>query len=474
MLEYATLGVKIGLEIHRQVESHKLFCQCTSELREGKPDFTARRELRAVMSEMGESDVVAEFEMAKGKYVVYEGFNENTCLVELDEEPIGLINDDALKAVLQVCKLLNMRIIDVVQVMRKQVLDYSNTSSFQRTALVGVDGFVETNHGKVQIQSVCIEEDAARKMREDEEHVVYRLDRLGIPLIEIATAPDMRDPEQARDVAAHLGMVLKSTGTFKSGIGTIRQDLNVSIRGHPRVEIKGVQELRMIPLIIEHEVARQVANIAQKNARGEVRKANEDGSTSFLRPMPGAARMYVETDHPSFSVGEMYAQVQTPKLLTERTMDLEQRHCLSPHLARELLEKEAVALFESLALRFKNVEPSFIAQVLVEMPKEIRTRLKGDVGTLQEKDFGFVLKHLNEGKIQRGAVFEILSELARGKMVNIEQYRGISNEKLEQEIKLLVEKERGAPLNALMGIIMGKYRGAVDGKKVMALLKKYM
>ncbi len=473
MLDYKKLGLKCGIEIHRQIDTHKLFCHCNSELREGNPDFIVKRELRAALSETGERDTVAEFEMAKGKYVVYEGFHENSCLIELDEEPIGLINQDALKAVLQVCKLLEMKVVDQIHIMRKQVLDYSNTSSFQRTALVGVDGCAETKEGKVGIQSVCIEEDAARKMKEDKEHVVYRLDRLGIPLIEIATAPDMKTPEQVREVAAHLGMILKSTGKFKPGIGTIRQDLNVSIHGHPRVEIKGVQDLRMISLLVENEVARQIDAIKQKKARSEVRKAHEDGSPSFLRPMPGAARMYVETDHPSFSVKELYKQIEAPELLTEKIMNLEQKYCVSAQTARTLFEEEKVSLFEDFANRF-SVEPEFIARVLVEMPKEISTRLKVDINKLQDKDLGFVLEKVDRGDIQKNAVFEILSELAQGKMVNIEQYKGIGEEKLEEEILALVQKEKGAPLNALMGEIMKKYRGKVDGKKVMELLKKHM
>lgn len=472
MLDYKKLGLRIGLEIHRQIESHKLFCHCPSELKEGEPDFTVKRALRAVSSEVGEKDTVAEFEMSKGKYAVYEGFHDTTCLVELDEEPIMPINTDALNIILQVCKLLQVKPVDQLHVMRKQVLDYSNTSSFQRTCLVGVNGLIETPEGKVTINSVCIEEDSARKMKEEKDVVVYRLDRLGIPLIEITTAPDMHTPSQAKEVASYLGMILKSTGRFKSGIGTIRQDLNVSITGHPRVEIKGVQDLKMIPLIIENEAARQIENVEQKKAKNEVRRANEDGSTSFLRPMPGAARMYVETDHPPFSVKEMHQKVKAPELLTAKTMALEKKYSLSPQLARELLEQNSFEMFDRLVSKF-HIEPSFTAQALVEMPKEIRARFHIKIGALKEKDFSLALEHYSKGSIPKSAVFEILSELAQGKMVNVEQYKSMSSEKLEEEIRQLVHKEKGAPINALMGIIMKKHKGTVDGKKVMDLLKKY-
>jgi Glu-tRNA(Gln) amidotransferase subunit E-like FAD-binding protein len=467
------VGLKCGIEIHRQIESHKLFCRCNSELIDGEPDFRIKRLLRASTSEMGEQDTVATFEMAKGKYAIYEGFHRNTCLVELDEAPVDMINQDALQAVLQVCKLLHMRLADEIHVMRKQILDYSNTSSFQRTALVGVDGYIQTTNGKVGIQSVCIEEDAARKMKSEKDHVVYRLDRLGIPLMEIATAPDMHTPDQVKEVASYLGMVLKSTGKFRSGLGTIRQDLNVSIHGHPRVEIKGVQDLRLIPLIIENEIQRQLEAIKQGKARSEVRKANEDGSTTFLRPMAGAARMYVETDHPSFSVKDLYQKVKVPELLTEKTISLEKKYRLSTQMAHALLAEDKIDAFEVFANKFTKIEPEFIARVLMDIPKELKSRFKITT-QLQDKDLGFVLEHVQAGKIPKSAVLEVLKERAEGKTVNIDQYTPVNPQKLEQEIKELIEKEKGAPMNALMGMIMGKYKGRVDGKRVMELLKKYL
>jgi len=142
-------------------------------------------------------------------------------------------------------------------------------------------------------------------------------------------------------------------------------------------------------------------------------------------------------------------------------------------MARSLLEEDKVALFEDFSKQFTKVEPEFIGKVLVEMPKEIKARFKTDIQRLQEKDFGMVLEHVQKGIVPKSAAFEILSEVAQGKMVNIEQYKGISDEKLEEEIRQLVEKEKGAPINALMGIIMAKYKGRVEGRVVIEILKKY-
>ncbi len=468
--DYKKLGLRIGIEIHRQIESHKLFCHCPSELRDDAPEFQVMRRLRSVASETGEEDVVADFEMKKGNHALYEGHHGSACAIELDEEPIMEINHDALNVVLQVCKMMHMHVVDELQVMRKQVLDYSNTSGFQRTALVARKGYIETNTSRVGIQSVCIEEDAARKIGTQHDHVIYRLDRLGIPLIEIATAPDMNDPKHVQDVAAYLGMILKSTGRFKSGIGTIRQDLNVSIQGHPRVEIKGVQDLRLIPRVIELEIERQQENLTKKQARPEVRKMNPDATTSFLRPMPGASRMYVETDHKPLTITkQMLDIVIVPELITEKAIKLEKQYGLHAELAREVVDNE---LFFDFVNQFKNLEPAFIAKTLVETPKEIKARFNLDIGRLKDSDFAFVLSHVNCGDVPRSAALEILTELAKGNVVNIENYKIVSDESLEKEIIAIIDKNKGAPLNALMGEVMKKYRGRVDGKKVAELIKK--
>ncbi|MFH1839819.1 MAG: Glu-tRNA(Gln) amidotransferase GatDE subunit E, partial [Nanoarchaeota archaeon] len=188
-MDYKKLGLRVGLEIHKQIESHKLFCSCPSELRDGKPDLEVKRVLRAVVSETGEKDKVAEFEMSKGRYAIYQFYKDSCCLVELDEEPCHPINKDALKVALTVGKLLNCSFVDELVIMRKQVLDYSNTSSFQRTGLYASNGYIKTKSGKFGIENLWIEEEAARIIKDEKDHVVYRLDRLGIPLIEIATAP---------------------------------------------------------------------------------------------------------------------------------------------------------------------------------------------------------------------------------------------------------------------------------------------
>jgi len=256
-MDYSVLGLKIGLEIHQQLDTHKLFCKCPSMLREREPDFEIRRKLRAVAGEMGIKDIAASMEELKDKTFIYQGYKDTTCLVELDEEPPHMINMDAIKTSLQAALLLHMNPIDEIEVMRKTVIDGSNTAGFQRTALVALDGYIETTNGKIRVPTLAIEEDAARKMREADNHIYYRLDRLGIPLVEIMTKPDIKTPEQAREAAEQIGLLLRMTGRVKRGLGTIRQDVNVSIEGGNRVEIKGVQRLADIPSIIKLEAERQ-------------------------------------------------------------------------------------------------------------------------------------------------------------------------------------------------------------------------
>lgn len=258
-IEYANVGLKAGLEIHQQLDTRtKLFCNCPTRLREKKDaTLTFLRYLRASKSEMGEVDEAAREEASISRAFLYKGY-DSTCLVENDEEPPRELNQEAIDISLEVALLLNMTPVDEIHTMRKIVIDGSNTCGFQRTALIATDGWLETAEGTVRVDSLCLEEDAAQKIETEGTAVGFSLDRLGIPLVEIGTAPDIRTPEQAVHVAEQLGMILRSTGKVKRGLGTIRQDINISIAAGARVEIKGVQELRLIGEIVRHEIQRQV------------------------------------------------------------------------------------------------------------------------------------------------------------------------------------------------------------------------
>ncbi|WP_448577770.1 Glu-tRNA(Gln) amidotransferase subunit GatE [Thermosphaera sp.] len=257
-LDYKALGLRVGLEIHVQLDtSRKLFCQCPTRLVEEEPKFHIERGLRPAKSETGEVDPAAMLEWRKERIFIYEAPPESSCLVEVDEEPPHHLDEDSLTVALAIAKALNMRVVDEVHVMRKIVVDGSNVSGFQRTALIALNGFIMDGEKRIGIQTLCLEEDAARKMSEEGNKVYYRVDRLGIPLVEIATAPDINDPEEAMRVALKLGQLVRLTGYAKRGLGTIRQDLNVSIRDGAKVEIKGVQHLYLIPKVVELEALRQ-------------------------------------------------------------------------------------------------------------------------------------------------------------------------------------------------------------------------
>jgi len=247
--------VKAGLEVHQQLAVGKLFCACPAELTEQVTDaFT--RSLRASGGESRAVDIAAAFQASRGLVYRYEA-GPSSCLVEMDEEPPHPLNEGALDTALTLALLLNARPVDEIQVMRKIVVDGSNTTGFQRTALVAVDGELEVRGRRYSISTICLEEDAARKVRESPGEVSYRLDRLGIPLVEIATGPEITSGREAREVAEEIGALLRATRRVRRGIGTIREDVNVSIEGGHRIEIKGVQELRMIQEYVEGEVARQ-------------------------------------------------------------------------------------------------------------------------------------------------------------------------------------------------------------------------
>ncbi len=263
--DYEKLGLKMGLEIHQQLNSqHKLFCPCKTELVDDDFDELVQRKLRPTQSELGEIDRAALQESLRGLNFKYENFAKHTCLVENDDEPPHSLNEEALDICITIACLMNMHIVDEFHTMRKQVIDGSNTGGFQRTGMVATDGYLLTPYGKVVIESLGLEEDAARRVETKDGFTEFRLDRLGIPLAEITTDPSMHHPEQVREVAYMLGQILRSTNV-KRGLGTIRQDLNISIAEGARVEIKGVQDLDLMAEIVNREVQRQLELIDIRN-----------------------------------------------------------------------------------------------------------------------------------------------------------------------------------------------------------------
>ena len=257
-MDYDELGFKCGLEIHQQLDTEsKLFCRCPVDLEDENPDAKIERRLRSVAGETGEQDEAAEVESLKERKFVYHYHERNNCLVELDEEPPHRMNEEALDTALTFARMVDADIPREIQVMRKMVVDGSNTSGFQRTSMVGLDGEIETETGKVSIEDIELEEESAGINERNEDKAIYDLSRLGVPLIEIGTDASIENPEHAREVAERLGMLLRSTGNARRGLGTIRQDVNVSIEGGSRVEIKGFQDVRNIDVLIENEVERQ-------------------------------------------------------------------------------------------------------------------------------------------------------------------------------------------------------------------------
>jgi len=276
-MNYGELGLKVGIEVHQELATgHKLFCSCPSRLSEGEPEYTFTRRLRPSQSELGEVDPAALFEFMKGKTILYEADRQTNCLVEMDEEPPGPLNREVLDIVLSVALMVGSRPVDEVHVMRKMVVDGSNTGGFQRTCVTSLGGSVEVEGSSYGLQQISVEEDAARKTGEEGNVVRYHIDRLGIPLVEVATAPDMHAPDEVFEVARRIGGILRSTGRVRRGIGTIRQDLNISVRGGPVVEIKGVQELNLMKTIVEYEALRQsrLIEVADELKRRGVKRSS--------------------------------------------------------------------------------------------------------------------------------------------------------------------------------------------------------
>ncbi|MDH5443474.1 MAG: Glu-tRNA(Gln) amidotransferase subunit GatE [Hadesarchaea archaeon] len=621
-LGYEKLGLRVGFEIHQELNTHKLFCNCPSRLREEKPPLNVKRRLRPTQSEMGKVDRAALAEALKGKGFVYQVYPDSTCLVELDDEPPHPINEEALNIALEAALLLGSKPVDEVHTMRKIVIDGSNTCGFQRTALVALDGGIETDGKSFRIPTICLEEDAARKMDENPEYANYRLDRLGIPLVEIATGPDFSDPETPAKAALYIGQILRATGKVKRGIGTIRQDINISIADGARQEIKGVQELSLISEVIKREVRRQLAlleirdelkrrgaekvewkgtditeifsgtksgvvrreigaggralavklpkfagilgrelqpgrrfgteladharlygkvggifhtdelprygiseeeidklrstigaaeddavvfvvsykeraelalkavvdrvNQALQGVPEETRRALRDGNTEFMRPLPGAERMYPETDIPPIPITRdrlNRIRRKLPELPEQKVKRFIKEYHLSQNLASRISLSENVVLFEKIVKKYR-VDPTLVASTLEETLVSLR-REGVPVENLNKKHLEGTFKFLSLRKIIKESIPQILSALARKprekvekildelglKAMPIRELEGLVSGIVDNNIEM-VRQQGEKSHKKLMGIVMKEVRGKADGQLVSKLLQK--
>ena len=583
------LGLMMGLEIHQQLNTkHKLFCPCSTELTDDDFDDGIIRNLRPTQSELGQIDRAALQESLRDMTFKYESFNNHTCLVETDDEPPHALNREALDICITIASLLNMKMVDEFHTMRKQVIDGSNTGGFQRTGLAATDGYLDTPYGRVAIESLGLEEDAARRIDSDDEFTEFRLDRLGIPLAEITTDPSMHHPEQIKEVAYMIGQVLRSTNV-KRGIGTIRQDVNISITRGARVEIKGVQDLDLMPEIVEREVQRQLAladikdelikrnasvedtiydldevfkdtsskilsstelsSYAKKmgvsglfhtdelpaygigaeeveamkeflkispedaiiivahdediavNALNEVkrraemafdgvveetRKALDDGNTEYMRPLPTANRMYLETDIPLFQItDEMVEPIKNnlPELPDEKKERIKKEYKLSEDLANQIVRRLLGDTFESLLSKVK-VDPTTVASVLVSDLRDLK-REGIDVSIFDEDKLAEVFSLLEEGKISKDAIKDLMIEVSKKPDANVgdiaeeanltlldeDAVRDIIHEIAIQNESMIKERQMGA-MGPLMGMSMKKLKGKADGSLVNKIVRE--
>jgi len=477
-LDYEKLNFKAGLEIHQQLESSKLFCKCPSVLRTDEPAFEVRRRLHVVPGESGKVDVAASYEASLDKEFVYQGY-DTTCLVELDEDPPHEINKEALSIGISICLLLNCSVVPISQIMRKTVIDGSNTSGFQRTVLIGQKGFLETSLGKVGIDWIYLEEDAARVVSREEKKVNYRLDRLGIPLVEIVTSPDIKNPEHAKEVALKIGEILRSC-KVRRGIGTIRQDVNVSIRGENRVEIKGMQDMEIFVKAIETEILRQ-KELSDSGipTEMEVRNVKKDGTSEFLRPLPGKSRMYPETDLLLLKISKKEIdnlKKNLPKLRSEEEKELRKKG-LSEEMIKLLFKRNKLKEFKELYYSYGNA--LLIGKLLLLIPSEFAFKNKKSLEEIERvfnvDVLGVILDRIAKEKLHKADIKLVLERVLNGeRILDAVKIKKEDNRKIEERVMNLIKEKPGLNENAYMGLVMKEFKGKITGHEAMQFIKKFI
>jgi len=626
-IDYAKAGLKVGLEIHQQLNTKaKLFCSCKPELFKNEPEITFLRRLRPTQSELGQVDPAAFFEFQKGIKIQYEANRATSCLVEMDEEPPHPLNMEAVEVVLTAALMMNMQPIDEVHVMRKTVIDGSNTTGFQRTCIIASDGWIKVGEKTIPMQAASLEEDAARKTgtQDDGKTICYRIDRLGIPLIEVATAPVIYSPKEAQEVAFAIGRILRDTGKVMRGLGTIRQDLNVSLPNGALIEIKGVQELELISKVVEYEVQRQlgliqvkeelrnrgikaeelkeefidvsdvfrqttckvirkavdkgqkvlavklpkfggilkrelmpdfrvgtelsdrakfwgrvggifhtdelpaygvtaeevealrkaagaseedavvfVADIpenttdalravverAQEAINGvpaETRAANADGTTRYMRPRPGAARMYPETDIPPSLITSAFVKkirLNLPEPAEKKLKRLMKQYRLNEKLSRQIFDSEYGELFEAI-VKESGVAATTVAVFLTETLKSLR-RDGVAVEKVTDDQVTAIFRGVGSGEIMKEAVADVFVWLSKNegkplqdaidalglKMLSKAELAKLVDQVIAENRQLVDDAGKKA-FGTFMGIVMKEVRGKADPELVSTLLRE--
>ena len=619
-IDFKKIGLKVGLEIHQQLLTHKkLFCDC-KPIESDEYDEKFVRKLRASKSELGEFDPAALFEKTKSKQINYYANSQSSCLVEKDEQPPHDLDSNAKDLSLLISTALESKVFSEIHVMRKTVIDGSNTSGFQRTMLVAQGGNLKINGKSVGVQSICLEEDAAKLLNDTKDERNYSLDRLGIPLVEIALEPvDIDDLSIVKEIALTLGRLLRATKKVKRGIGSIRQDVNISISGSGIVEVKGVQQLDQLEKIIEFEARRlhglkiisekigrtniskkdvlditedfkncnskiiqdalkngdvikaiklekmsgligfepykgirlgkEVAEVVrffgiggvfhsdelpnygieQKNidqlrnalelksddgfliiaghnpsleyaieaiinrisqvkdgAPAVTRAATISGETVFLRPRPGASRMYPETDIPPVRINQNEietARKNIPKSWEESLSEIEKKYNVNRQLSEQLFDSEYFELFEEICKEKPNAT-NFVASTLCSTITNLQ-RQGLDSQLLKSEEILKIFKLLNEEKITKESVEMIFEQIMKGKSQSVDDViknmsiEVMDDKQLEKIIEKtinenidIVKKDGMRSLRSLMGLVMAEVRGKASGKTVNELLTK--
>mgnify|MGYP000271209731 CR=1 FL=1 len=623
-------GLKCGLEIHQQLNCGKLFSKRPCMIvPNDELDKQVERYLRFSLSESGESDKAAKAEFKTQKKQIYKYNDDIASLVDLDEEPPGIPNPSAMSVGFRISEMLGVKVFSKIQFMRKIIVDGSVTSGFQRTAMLGLGGSLKTSFGEVSIDGINVEEDSCRAVERGDDYNIFALDRQGIPLIELTTGPQIKTPKQAQECAQQLGNILRSFSETRRGLGTIRQDLNVSILNGSRVEIKGAQNLKLIPEVIEAEIKRQAIHLSiieELKGRGvtsqncsssniydissvfkatessvilsnlegenkgvlgiklpffkgilghelhdnyrfateisnknklrfpkikglfhsdelpkygitqeevdsvrkelscgeddgfilvahekeyakesleyileiisellegvpeEVRQVDPKGTlTKFIRPMPGAARMYPETDVSEIEVTEKLLADEgkrIPELYSDKLERLSNEWDCSQKEVEEFLEIFSEEHITSL-IKLSEKGAQGLYQLLFDIPKDIKKREKVEPISLSVSLYEDLLTSSQKHDMNQKILRDVLLSLYRDNLeqvANLEHYlkekellaEPVDEGAVEAKLKEIVEANKGAPFGALMGKSMGAFNGKVDGKLISKILKKLL
>ena len=467
------MEVKIGLEIHCQLTGlqSKLFCSCQCDYRGRAP-------------------------------------NTNICPICSGlPGTLPLLNQRAVDFASMISLALGCKVPDKVMFYRKNYFYLDLPKNFQITQYnaygitsIGVEGRVDYGIKSTKIRRVQLEEDPGRLIYDTSFYTLIDYNRAGVSLVEIVTDPDFAEPKDVRMFLNKITSIIEHLGVGDTKLdGSVRCDVNVSLEGGKRVEIKNVGSFRDVEKALGYEITRQktmsVRDIEIKSETRHWDEARKVTKQSRAKEEEEDYRYFPEPDIPTIVLGNEFLsslKAKMPELPDERKIRFLKEYELSDHVSQVLIDNKELADFFESTVKIYSSSPNEIANWIVSDLLGFIDDSKREEGSLfsglriEAKHMAELVKMIDQNIINRNIAKMILSQITKtGEMPSyvLDKMNASlidSKATISEAIESIFKSEKSAvsdakqnpnAANFLLGKVMQVTGGRADPKIALKLIK---